>query len=502
MNSDISNMIKTDFSTALPEETGISSESILKFLQILEKNQYSLHACMIFRHNKLCFSAAADPYTVYTPHRMFSAAKSVIMINVLFALQEKLFTVDDSVYGYFSDLIPAENREIWSKMKIKNLLTMSTGQTDEPFPLIFENTDADLISPFFLKPVIEKPGTKFRYNNTVPHIICALIERASGIPYKEYQEKHLCIPLGIDIYAPVNSKGQYNPILTSMSAAALMKTAVFLLQRGKWKGQQLLDSALVDSAVTCHIKTDLTGNGGEYGWQIWLNRFGGYRMDGGWGQYAVILPREDISVVLLSDMTDSSFALKTLEKEILGRLCFGSGLQGKPAEENGKNLYRYTESWSLLPQEINKPSSSGICCSQNETFRYPPEGIYLSEFCRLKIETVDGKIKIEWSSKDTGQTVLCGVNGQWVENEKHWLVLPEKTIDNGVWNQNTDTCLMSAFWKDRNILDIYSKSFGAMGFYYYRMHFEKDSLNLSYTASVCRGMQKSEKISKITLKRE
>ena len=43
-------------------------------------------------------------------------------------------------------------------------------------------------------------------------------------------------------------------------------------------------------------------------------------MDGGWGQYAIILPELDAAVTILSDMTDSSYALEAFETYLLPAL--------------------------------------------------------------------------------------------------------------------------------------------------------------------------------------
>ena len=40
-------------------------------------------------------------------------------------------------------------------------------------------------------------------------------------------------------------------------------------------------------------------------------------MDGGWGQYAIALPELDAAVTILSDMTDSSYALEAFETYLL-----------------------------------------------------------------------------------------------------------------------------------------------------------------------------------------
>ena len=71
-----------------PENVGIPSQAISNFLQMLKQKGYCLHAFMLMRNGQLCFSTAAAPYTLDTPHRVFSTGKSILVLSVYFAIQE------------------------------------------------------------------------------------------------------------------------------------------------------------------------------------------------------------------------------------------------------------------------------------------------------------------------------------------------------------------------------------------------------------------------------
>jgi CubicO group peptidase (beta-lactamase class C family) len=446
--------------TASPEAVGIPSDAVIHFLQELEKEKYCLHAFMLMRHGKLCFSAASAPYTLDTPHRVFSAGKSILALSVFFAMR---------------DMLSGDTR--FDTMTVRDVLTMRTGQTDDPFVAILRDLDADLTRLFFSVPPVEAPGTTFRYNNTVPHIVYSLAERATGIPFEQYQQSHLCGPLHAPVIAPTNNLGQYNPVVMAMSANTLLKFAQFFLQEGEWKGKQLLDSSYIREAASLKTRTGLVGNSAEYGYQIWRNAFGGYRMDGGWGQYAIILPEFDLAAVILSDMPDSSFALKAFETELVRYLS------PAPLYENTASasvLRSLGESLTLAPEGGNSSSPDQDIWFQR-VYNFPAQQM------NMRFDASEGKLILTVSHAGTTQRFSCGLSSSWEKNARHLFVEPERTVDNGVYCLDKNECLLSGTWRSGSVFEMTGKSLGALGRYLYRFTFSHESLTVEFPCRVCRG---------------
>ena len=74
---------------------GICASSVRDFLRALDDHHYRLHALMIQQGDELLYADAAAPYTLDTPHRLCSAAKSILSLNVLLAAQEGKLRFDD-----------------------------------------------------------------------------------------------------------------------------------------------------------------------------------------------------------------------------------------------------------------------------------------------------------------------------------------------------------------------------------------------------------------------
>ena len=77
------------------------------------------------------------------------------------------------------------------------------------------------------------------------------------------------------------------------------------LQGGEWGGQQLLPRSWVSEATRAQVRTGLDGpDGAWYGYQFRMSQHG-YRGDGAYGQYCLVLPDED-AVVAMTAQTRSA----------------------------------------------------------------------------------------------------------------------------------------------------------------------------------------------------
>lgn len=54
-----------------------------------------------------------------------------------------------------------------------------------------------------------------------------------------------------------------------------------------------------------------------YGYQFWRNSFGGYRADGMKGQYIIVLPEQDVVIVMTSHLNDMQKPLTAIAEKLL-----------------------------------------------------------------------------------------------------------------------------------------------------------------------------------------
>ena len=86
----------TGYST--PEEEGISSKSILEFIEALEETQDdAIHSVMIRRHGNIVAQGWWAPYSPESPHLLWSLSKSFTSTAIGMAQDEGLLSIDDLV---------------------------------------------------------------------------------------------------------------------------------------------------------------------------------------------------------------------------------------------------------------------------------------------------------------------------------------------------------------------------------------------------------------------
>jgi len=149
-----------------PEEQGISSKAVLRFIETIEKKHLELHSFMLMRHGYIVASGWWDPYRAEEPHMLFYLSKSFTSSAVGFAVTEGLLTVDDAVISFFPEELPEKVSKNLAAMKVKHLLTMSTGHAEDTTErLRSDPTNENWVKTFLSLPVENEPGKPFVYNS-------------------------------------------------------------------------------------------------------------------------------------------------------------------------------------------------------------------------------------------------------------------------------------------------------------------------------------------------
>ena len=79
-----------------PEEQGIHSRYLLVFLAAVDADpELELHSFYLLRHGKQILGATAKPFSPHSPHRIYSAAKGIQALGVMFLIQEGKLSLDD-----------------------------------------------------------------------------------------------------------------------------------------------------------------------------------------------------------------------------------------------------------------------------------------------------------------------------------------------------------------------------------------------------------------------
>lgn len=309
----------TGYST--PEEEGISSRSILEFIEALEEAQAdAIHSVMIRRHGNIVAQGWWAPYSPESPHLLWSLSKSFTSTAIGMAQDEGLLSIDDLVISFFPEDTPEEPSANLKAMRIRDLLRMNTGQAEEPS---FRNMQSDNWVKAFLEHKVDfKPGTHFKYNSMATYMCSAIIQKVSGMSTLDYLTPRLFEPLGINKPTWEScprgiSVGGWG---LSVCTEDISKFGQLLLQKGMWNGKQLVSEAWVEDATGYQ-----TANGSNpesdwdqgYGFQFWQCRHNAYRGDGAFGQYCIVMPEQDAVIAITSGSDDLQGILDIVWEHLL-----------------------------------------------------------------------------------------------------------------------------------------------------------------------------------------
>jgi hypothetical protein len=146
-----------------------------------------------------------------------------------------------------------------------------------------------------------------------------IITKVSGVSIYEYLKPRLFDPLDIeDVVWEMDNDGiNMGNGGTHMKTSDMAKMGLFLLNKGKWNGKQLLNSAWIEAATTPHIfqhpertqqeNENAADDGSQgYGYQIWMGRHNSYRAIGGQNQLIMVIPKYDFILVCHSSIGDEA----------------------------------------------------------------------------------------------------------------------------------------------------------------------------------------------------
>lgn len=302
------------FPLSNPEAVGVSSQGIIDFLDATSKSKTEFHSFMMLRHGKLIAKGWWNPYAPELKHTMYSCSKSFTATAIGFAVSEKRLSVNDKVISFFPKDLPDSVSEFLSELTVKDVLSMSDGQEPDP-TLAVASRDSNWVKSFLALPIVHKPGTTFLYNSLGTYMLSAIVQKVTGQKVVDYLKPRLFDPLGIKgMDWEVDPKGiNVGGWGLRIKTEDMAKFAQLFLQKGKWKGKQILPAAWVEEASTVKIiqhpdyaqsKRDSSDWEQGYCYQMWRCRHNAFRGDGAFGQFIIVMPDQDAAIVLTAETPD------------------------------------------------------------------------------------------------------------------------------------------------------------------------------------------------------
>jgi CubicO group peptidase (beta-lactamase class C family) len=314
--------VTTNLPRSTPSAQGIDALGILAFLDAVDAApDVEMHSMMLLRHGAVVAEGWWSPYGPDRAHLLYSLSKSFTSTALGFAVSEGLVSLDDTVLSHFpefdEDITDPRSRRIL----VRHVAAMASGHRADTIDRARALDPDDLVRGFLLLPPDEEPGSVFAYNQPCTFSVAAIIQRATGLRLTDYLRPRLFEPLGIGdvgwIADPQGREIGFSGLHATTDAIA--KLGLLYLQRGEWKGRRLLDAAWVDDATRAHVANPDEPNPDwrqGYGFQFWMARHG-YRGDGAYGQFCVVLPDHDVVLAITGQSLDMQAVLDAAWEHLL-----------------------------------------------------------------------------------------------------------------------------------------------------------------------------------------
>jgi len=300
----------------------VDPAAVLAFVDAVEADPaIELHGLMVVRHGYVVAEGWWAPHTPERTRLLYSLSKSFTSAALGFALEEGRFSLDDTVVSHFPEF-DAEITDPRSRsVTLGHLASMASGHNRDMREEALTGDPQEPVRGFLLVPPDAEPGTMFAYSQPCTYALAAVIQRAAGMRLTEYLRPRLFDPLGIGevgwLSWPPGREQGFSGLFARTGDVA--KLGQLFLQRGRWGGTQLLGERYVGQATSRQIGTPNQENVDwrqGYGFQFWMARHG-YRGDGAFGQFCVVLPEQDAVVAITGGTEAMQGVLDNLWEHLL-----------------------------------------------------------------------------------------------------------------------------------------------------------------------------------------
>ena len=404
------------FERISPEAAGISSDKIVKFINKLEQRGAIMHSLLIMRHGRILTENYWAPFDKDFCHRMYSQTKSYAAIGIGLLEEERKLSLDDKVADIFPDKIDGEISVHLKEQTVRQMLTMTT--VGNPKNWFYDTKNPDRTHIYFNERTKAHPaGTVWEYDSAGSQVLCAIVERLSGMPLLDYLKLKLFNKMGTFKTANIlktrneDSWGDSALLCTTRDMASFGQ---LLMNGGVWEGERLMNEKFVKDATSKQVDNTQTWYNTcfyhGYGYQIWRTEQNGFAFVGMGDEITIALPDRGLLFVCTADHQGTN----NIIRNILVHYFFDyvvDELSDEPLPEDKAAEERLCEH----TKDLKLRSAQGLCDS---SFRKELSGkVYVCQSNPMGISKVsfhfsdDGKRgELHYTNEQGDKVIPFGVN--------------------------------------------------------------------------------------------
>ena len=334
---------------------GVDALGILALVDALEAGGHDPHSLLVARHGHVIARGWWAPYAPERVQLVYSLSKSFTATAVGLLVDEGRLSLDQPVL----DLLPpgdlphgVEVSDRYRRLTLRHCLTMATGHDGEGCGLLRDGGGPrgrrgrrrldPVLAAILATPQEHEPGTAWAYNQIATYL--------AGGAVRERPAPRCCrccvsgssrcsTPRdGADVAWHRTATGRELGFSgLHIGTDAILSLAQLYLDRGEWDGSPLLSPEWVATATTStglpNREDDPNPDWNEgYGCSFWIARHG-YRGDGAYGQYAIVLPEQDMAIAITSETLDMQAVLDLVWDHLLPAVGTGDGIEDEIGDE-------------------------------------------------------------------------------------------------------------------------------------------------------------------------
>jgi CubicO group peptidase (beta-lactamase class C family) len=320
-----------------PGDQGVDARGLLGFVDAVEDEGIELHSLAVARHGHVVAAGWWAPYAPDGAPLVYSLSKSLTATAVGLLVDDGRFGVDDLVLDLLG-VDPGAVDPRWARVQVSHALAMTLGHTTDSIyevrevaaRLAAEGHRDPLLAAIWSVPPDAEPGTVFAYNQPSTVLLARVVAQVAGMPLSDLLHARLLGPLGLPGIPWETDPAGHELGFTGahVPTATIAALAQLHLDGGVLGGRRFLSEGWVTEATRGQgpPRTDGETNADwvcGYGYSFWQSRHG-YRGDGAFGQYAVVLPEQDTVVAVTGETQDMQRVLDLLWDHVLPAVSGGT----------------------------------------------------------------------------------------------------------------------------------------------------------------------------------
>lgn len=430
-----------DLPRCTPEQAGIPSGVILKWLDALEATGTEPHGFMIARHGKVCAEGWWAPYAPRFVHGLQSLTKTYTVTALGLLHDEGKLDLNEKIVDVLARYVPKEHAPELDKATVRDVLRMSTGVKPR-----FDISEPDWLTHYFSLPGEFDPGSFYFYSGTTTAVGGAIIRERTGENLIPYMTPRLFDKIGIDarrLRTYYTGDGlEYGGGGFFTTTEDNLRLMMLYLNKGMWNGQRVLSEEWCREVSTKQIETatEAINNPGVddnyfgYGLQCWMCRPEGvYRADGAMGQFSIVVPHLDM-VISINEAGDQSklqhqHALETVWDVLLPGIAQEALPESEDAAVLRSRLLRLALPHTVYSLRENSTKQLGGIIwhmEDNQLLMLPGitflrQGKEKAGIRSIHLDFSDPQEAIlSWQQGDTNMRARIGTAGQYAVNRGDW----------------------------------------------------------------------------------